>query len=204
MNLSGFVSTILTSAAGLKYPLLFVGSIIEGPILFFVSGILLKMKVVSLIPLFIALMCGDLVGDVAWYYIGHFFAEPAIRKKGKFIGLTAENIAKAKEYFVQKHETILFTSKATLGYGTSMGTLVILMTAGITGIPIPRFLWLNALGEIILLTIFISSGYLFGGLLDTVDKDLKVAVIVGFVIICCALFYGFTRYIKGKKNLIEN
>lgn len=198
MNLPAFALKIITATAGVKYPLLFVGSVIEGPILFFASGILLKMGAVSLFPLFIALMAGDLTGDIIWYYIGRNFAEPMMKKNGKFIGMSPENFEKTKEVFTKSHGQILFTSKATLGYGTSIGTLFILMTAGITRVPLGKYLKLNALGEVILLSIFITSGYLFGKILGTVEKDLRISATIVSAIIVLTLGYGFSRYWKNR------
>ena len=200
MNIASFLAYVGAAAWSVKYPLFFLGSIIEGPILFFVSGILLSTQAVSLVPLCIALLLGDLVGDVAWYYSGRYVAEPAMHKKGKFIGMTPDVLENAKRLFDKSHEKILFISKSTLGFGTSIGTLLILMTAGITRVPMRKFILLNALGECVLLGIFLTAGYLYGGAVNTVAKDLKIAFIIGSAVVFLGAFYGFTRYIRSEEK----
>ena len=146
MDLPPIVLSALAAVASLKYPLFFVGAIIEGPILFMIGGFLLRLGLVSLAPLFIAFMLGDLVGDVIWYGLGHWVAGPMMRRHGHFLSLTPERLERVKALFSKHHEKILFISKATLGFGTSVGTLVILLTAGVSRVSLRKFILLNAAG----------------------------------------------------------
>lgn len=198
MNLPPFLLQALTLAATVKYPLLFLGAIIEGPVLFVASGFFLHLGLVSLLPLFLALLAGDLVGDAAWYYIGYFFAEPMMRKHGKFFSLTPVAVEKAKALFSRHRGKILFISKATLGFGTSVGTLVVLMTAGVTRVPLAKYLLLNALGEIVLLTLLISAGYLFGSLYGSIADSFKIVSLMGSGAVVLLLVFGFGRFVKGR------
>ncbi len=178
-----------------KYVLIFFGAIIEGPILMIASGFLLHLGVFSAVPLFAALLAGDLVGDVIWYYFGYFFAEPILKRHGHFLSVTPELLEKTKELFHRYHARILLISKITMGFGMALGTL---MAAGITRIPFRTYMFLNALGELILITWMLSIGYFFGQLYPYVADSFKVAFIIGIIIIAIIFVYGFSRYVRSK------
>lgn len=185
----------LTFTAKIKYILLFVGALVEGPILMVVSGFLLRYEVFSPVPLYIALIGGDLVGDVLWYYLGYFFAEPLIRNHGKFIGVTPELFEKAKGLFSKYHEKILVISKLTLGFGFAVG---ILMVAGVTRVNFRKYMLINILGEFILVAMLLSFGYFFGELYRRVANDFKIVFIVILSALVLAVFYGISKYFRKR------
>ncbi len=189
----------LSLAGYFKYPLIFVGAIVEGPILTVASGFLLHQGVFDLILVYILLVTGDIVGDVIWYYIGYFFAVPVLRKHGKFLSLTPERFEKIKSIFHRHHSVILFVSKITMGFGMALGTL---MTAGAARIPLRTFLFYNTLGEFIYVGVLMLFGYYVGYLYTTIASDFKIIfLIVIFALVALAL-YGFSQYIKNKASEI--
>ena len=80
-----FLTGLLGFASYFRYPLIGVGVIFEGPVLMVASGLLYRTGFFELTPLFIAILIGDLVGDVFWYVVGRYFADPILKKQGKFI-----------------------------------------------------------------------------------------------------------------------
>ena len=52
----------------------------EGPYLSLVLGVVLKFGYFSFIPVYLALMFGDLIGDVFWYYVGYFYGHGFIKR----------------------------------------------------------------------------------------------------------------------------
>jgi membrane protein DedA with SNARE-associated domain len=113
-NIPVFLTYSLNAVIYLKYVLVFIGAIVEGPILMVVSGFLLHEGAFGLVPLFLALVLGDLVGDVVWYYIGYYFADKFIEKHGRLFGLTIPTFEKAKKFFFKHHIKILLAAITTI------------------------------------------------------------------------------------------
>ncbi|MFA6585970.1 MAG: DedA family protein [Candidatus Paceibacterota bacterium] len=175
-----------------------MGTVIEGPILMVAAGILIHNKFFDLVPAFIVIITGDLLGDIIWYYIGYFFAEPFLRNYGKFFKITPEIFERAKKVFNQHHEKILFISKITIGLGMSLATL---MAAGATHTSLKKYLMLNFLGEVILVSVLLSIGYFFGQLYNSIDNTLKIYFVIGTFTVIGLLIYYFIKY--ARNILIE-
>jgi membrane-associated protein len=191
--LSLIFSHALELAVRFKYPLIFWGAVIEGPILTVASGFLLHQGAFDLFLLYLTLVAGDLLGDVGWYYIGYFFAEPVVRKHGRFLGVTPELFEKVKIIFHKKHSAILFVSKITMGFGMALGTL---MAAGAVKIPLKIFIFYNALGEFVYVGILMLLGYYFGSFYSEIASGFKLLSVFAILVISGAVFYGFSYYIR--------
>jgi membrane protein DedA with SNARE-associated domain len=178
-----------------KYLLIFLGAIIEGPILTVASGFLLRQGIFNPLFLFLALATGDLTADIGWYYIGYFFAEPALKKHGKFLGLTPDLFEKIKSIFYKKHSVILFISKITMGFGLALGTL---MVAGAIRISLRSYLFYNTLGEIIYVGLLMFLGYYLGQLYGTISTGLELISLLGTFLAIGLAIYGFAQYIKSQ------
>lgn len=198
MSFDSLIPNFLLFLTSYKYILLFLGVIIEGPILMVASGFFILLGYFDLIPVFFVILAGDLIGDTIWYYIGYFFAGPFIKKYGKFIKITPEMFEKSKELFHKYHTNILLISKVTIGFGMSLATL---MAAGATHIPFKKYFALNFIGEIILLSILLSVGYFFGQLYNSISEAFR-----NYFIICITIILGTSLYyfIKKTKKIIIN
>ena len=185
-----------TFTATFKYLLLFLGVIIEGPILMVASGFLLRVGVFEPLPLYIVIILGDLAGDIFWYSVGKRFVQPIFeRHEGYFLGISYEKFERIKMLFDKYHESILFISKITLGFGLALGTLIV---AGATRVPFKKYLALNFLGEVVLVSSMLLIGYLFGELYVSIQKDLKIISLIGAVALVLISGYGFVRFVKTK------
>lgn len=191
--------SVLNYAIGLtvtfKYLFLFLGTIVEGPVLMVASGFLLHLGVFSPIPLYFVLIFGDIFADIIWYFIGMYFAEPVFRKHGRFLSVTPEMFEKIKVLFMKYHEKILIFSKLTLGFGFAIGTLIV---AGATRVPFKKYLLLNIAGEFILVAALLYVGYFFAELYKYIEDGLKAFFVIGIAILVISCVYGFTKFMKNK------
>jgi membrane protein DedA with SNARE-associated domain len=178
-----------------KYVLIFVGGVIEGPILTVATGFLLHSDLFELLPLFLALALGDLAGDAVWYWVGRRFAGPVLEKHGRFMTLTPEMYEKIKEKFHKHHSLILFTSKLTMGFGMA---LAMLMTAGASKIPFRSYMFWNALGETIYLAALLSLGYFLGNLYGAIEKGFKTFFVVTSAAMILGGLYLFSSYLRKR------
>ena len=167
--------------------------IFEGPIVMVASGFLYRQGFFEFVPMFTTICIGDLAADVGWYSLGYFFGEPFLKKHGHFFSVTPENFEKAKALFHKYHTKILLVSKMTLGLGMS---LAVLMAAGASKVPFRMYIILNAIGEIVLVSILLILGYFFGNLYSLIDKGFKGLFLFGFVAFIAILTYGFANYMK--------
>lgn len=178
-----------------KYILVFIGVILEGPFLMIASGFLLHKGAFTFLPLFTALVLGDLLADVSWYYIGRYFLDTFVNKYGHFLGVTPEIATKSKELFHKYHGRILFISKITLGFGMALATL---MVAGASRVPLRKFLVLNFWGECILVAVLMMIGYFFGQLYSSIVEGFRTVFLVGAAALSVCLVLWFSKYMKAK------
>jgi membrane protein DedA with SNARE-associated domain len=191
------LNNILGFASYYRYPLIAIGTIFEGPILMIASGFLYRTGFFAIVPLFIAILIGDLVGDVIWYVAGRYFAHPILSKKGKFVGITPERFEKINELFSKYHEKILIFSKLTLGLGFAVG---ILAAAGMAKVPFKKYMIINIIGEFFLVAVLLSVGYFFGQVYLNISDNFKIGFLITVAVLVLSSFYFFSRYISKKSR----
>ncbi len=183
-----------------KYPALVVLSFFEGPYIMMLSGLLIKLGVLMLIPAFIALSIGDLIADVVWYYVGYYFGNQFVHRFGKFFDITTESIESMKRLFLNHKKKILLGSKVTAGFGLSLATLV---TAGMVRAPFGEYMLLNLFGQFVWTAVMLSVGYLFGNLYLVIDNVLGKIFIVGLALVALYLLLRLSRRLgrRAKESL---
>lgn len=199
--LPGILAYILTVPAFATYGVVIVAAIIEGPIVFFLSGFLVHLGVLSLVPAFISLMVGDLIGDALWYLVGYRYGHSFIRKFGKYVGVSEDKIEKVTTIF-KKHDTkILMLSKLTNGFGLS---LAVLITAGMTRLRFTTFLIYNALGEVVWAGLLVGAGYFFGQWYTQVNSWVgRLGILFGIAVVV-VLFIQWNKYMRTKSDVWES
>jgi membrane protein DedA with SNARE-associated domain len=158
-------------------------------------GFLWRLGTFDLIPLYFALMSGDLLADIGWYLVGFYWGHPFIKRFGKFFSITDDSLKRALDLFHKYHERILIISKLTMGFGFALVTLI---TAGMSKVPFKKYLAFNIVGEMIWTAILMAVGYFFGNLYYTVDKGFRLVTVAGGVIILMAAIYGFSKFARKQ------
>ena len=200
IDLPGFLEQALLFTSTFKYVLVFLGTVIEGPVIMLAGGFLVHLGVFDALPLYCTILVADLTGDVLWYWVGYRFAEPFMKKHGHFLSVTPEVFEKVKGLFHKYHERILILSKMTIGFGFALATLIV---AGATHVPFRKYMIINVIGEAILVTVLMSIGYSFAEIYKYVDDGLKVGFAVGVLIVLTLVIYGFTGYMKNRVSKIK-
>lgn len=178
-----------------KYFIMIPLTVVEGPIIMFVSGILLRLGFLSLLPAYITLIVGDLIGDILWYGAGYHWGEPFVRKFGKYVSITEDGMKTAEEIFHRHKDKILIVSKLTMGFGFSP---VILLTAGIVRIPFRRYIILNVIGQFFWVAFLLSFGYFFAHVYSSLADNFSRITIITLFVVLLLLLFGFGKYIRGK------
>ena len=194
-------SSLLSLFLIYKYPIIFLATIVEGPIIMAMAGLIIRLGLAGFWPIYITLMVADLTGDTIWYGVGYYFAHPVTEKYGKYFGLTPKIIARTKEIFQSHPKKILFLSKITFGFGFPLAILVV---AGMSKISFKKYISSLFFGQFIFTGILIYVGYFFGDFYVTLNKDLKFISIVAFLVFIALVTTGIRSYLKNRNMETEN
>jgi len=106
-------------------------------------------------------LVGTLAGSVPWYYLGRLVNEKKLsnffEKRGKYIGITSNDLAKSKRWFEKYGVSLVFWGRLVPGIRT-----LISVPAGMELMPIKKFLIWTTLGSLIWVTILTYAGFVFG------------------------------------------
>lgn len=185
------LAPLLSFAEVTKYPLFFAGAYIEGTVVMLTGGVLLHLGEVAFWPLYAALILGDVLSDIMWYWIGYFGARPFMMRWGFVVNATPEIIAKLERRFHKYHLRILIISKLTMGFGLAAA---ILATAGMLRVSFLRYCVINIAGSFVWVGFVVFVGYNFGNILELVPGDYQIIFVVGAI----TAFFLALRYINGK------
>lgn len=178
-----------------KYLIIIPAAVVQGPIISFISGFLVRLGLLGFFYTYICLMVGELIGDVAWYWVGRRWGMIFIKKFGKYVSVTEKNIAMVKNMFDKHHAKILIISKLTTGFGFAP---VVLFTAGMTKVPFLRYMTLNFFGQFIWTAMLMSLGFFIGHLYESFNSIIERVSIFAIVVGCLFLIIGFGKYLQGR------
>jgi membrane protein DedA with SNARE-associated domain len=74
------------------------------------------------------------------------------------------------------------------------------MAAGMSKVPLKKFVVLNFLGGLVWTAFLMSLGYVFGNIYQQVSEGLRIATIVFYLVIFLLAIQGFSRYMRKKIN----
>jgi membrane protein DedA with SNARE-associated domain len=201
-NLQETLLWLFTVHPIIVYAVIIILACAEGPILSVISGTLIRLGFFPLIPIYLALMAGDLIGDVFWYFMGYRFGRNFISRFGDRFGVTENKVQKISKLFHKHKNKILFINKLTMGFGFAIATLV---TAGIAKIPFKQYISINAIGQLFWTGLLIILGY-FVGQAYTMIADVfgvfgKIAIVVALLAIAYAL-HEYKKYMTRRADLL--
>ena len=184
---------LVTSHPYFVYFIIIVLACAEGPILSLIVGVLVKLGYFSFIPMYLALMFGDVLGDAGWYWVGRRYGHAFIKRFGKYFSVTEEGVIKVTKIFHKYKHHILIISKITNGFGFALVTLI---TAGLVKIPFLKYVGINIIGQFVWTGLLIGVGYFFGDAYMKVDSIIgKLSIFALFVVIFVA-FMGYKKYLR--------
>lgn len=178
-----------------RYVIVVPVAIFEGPLLMMISGLLVRTGFFYFTPLYLCLMLGDVFGDVLWYWIGRTLGHRFVRKYGKYVSITEENIARVEKIFHTYPNSILVISKLTMGFGFA---LVTLFTAGLVKIPFKKYLALNLVGQFAWTAILMGIGYFLGNFYVALNNKLGAISTAAGILIVFGLLWGGGRYVRQR------
>jgi membrane protein DedA with SNARE-associated domain len=201
-NLQGMLFWLFIDHPVIVYAIIIFLACAEGPILSVISGTLMRLGFFPFLPIYLALMVGDLIADVFWYFMGYRFGNQFVSRFGDRFGVTEAKVRKVSKIFHKHKHKILFINKLTMGFGFAIATLV---TAGIAKIPFKTYMLINIIGQVFWTGFLIILGYFVGqayAIITDVFGDLgKVALVVALLAIAYAL-HEYKKYMTRRADLL--
>lgn len=156
------------------------------------AGFTVAQGEMQLVPAIAAGVIGTMLGALPWYYIGKLVGEVRLKQwadqYGKWLGITSDDIEKAKHWFMRHGAKTVFFCRMVPGVRT-----LISLPAGFCEMPIGTFLIYSTLGTIGWVGLLTFAGYLLGDNYELVDTYLGssskyillalVLVFVGWVVL---------------------
>jgi len=163
------------------YPMILVGSLLEGQPVMLFGGFAAHRGYLDLIPwVILAGAVGNFLGFQAWFLAGRKFGRPLLERRAQW----AARVEKVQDW-LGRFETLLIVGIRFMPGFDTVGTVAI----GMSRVSAQRFTVLNALGALIWAAILASGGYLLGNLLELVLGDLAMIekpLLIGIVVLTVA------------------
>ena len=143
-------------------------------------------------------LLGTIAGSLPWYYLGKLVNEKRLSnfldKKGKYFGITSDDLAKSKRWFDKYGVSLVFWGRLVPGIRT-----LISVPAGMELMSLKKFLVWTTLGSLIWVTLLTYAGYIFGEnylIIETyldkikyIVKPILIFIIIYFLIKLCLRIY---------------
>jgi membrane protein DedA with SNARE-associated domain len=172
-------------------------AIIEGPIITVISAFLVSQGYFNPFIMYFVLILGDIIGDVLYYVLGRFGKKSFLIKWGHKFGVTNERILKIQDHFhVHSGKTLLFGK-----WFHSVGS-VILISAGISGMSIWKFIFYNLIGSLPKTLVLFLIGYYLGHAYEKINSYIDIFVVITLSMV--AISVGVYLYFKYKKRRTNN
>jgi membrane protein DedA with SNARE-associated domain len=193
--MTGVETALLSWIIQYRYFLIIPLTTIEGPLVMLAGGVFVRLGVFDLIPMYFALMAGDLIGDIGWYAVGYHWGRPFVDRFGHYFSIDQKMVAILEGFFQRWRDAILIISKLTMGFGFAGVTL---FTAGLTKVPFRRYLLLNVVGEFFWTAFLMSIGYFFTDLYVRINTIFSRVSVIAVALLFFAFVFGVGRYIRAE------
>lgn len=131
-------------------------AVIEGPVVSVVTGFVVARGYLDWYWALCLLVCGDVLGDAIYYWIGRRGGTPLARI-GRIVGLRGGISPELRHELRQHAGKMLLIGKWTHAIGA-----VVLIGSGVLRVPLPRFLLINLLATIPKSAMLLGLGYFAG------------------------------------------
>ena len=177
---------------------------IPSEVILLFSGFFSTYTNLSVFYMILASTIGSLFGAIVLYYIGKIFNKNRLKKIvrskiGKILFLKEKDIDKADEWFDKKGDKCVFFCRFV-----PIVRSLISVPAGMSEMPMLKFIVYTICGSMIWNTVLICAGYKLGDnwkyFLSILDKY-KLLVIIIFIIVFIYVIIKFYRKRRKSKNI---
>jgi len=137
---------------------------------------------------------GSVAGAVVGYYIGAWGGRPLLDRYGRYVGIGADDLDRADRWFDRWGGWAVF-----FGRMVPLVRTFVSYPAGISRMPMPRFLLFTTLGSVPWNLGLIYAGFLVGENYPVIEETIKpyeyviYAIVIGLVLLLVARFWWSKR-----------
>lgn len=189
MSLAGIIHILIRFG----YPLIFLITIFEGPIVTVISSFLASLGYFNVITVYAVVISADMTADILWYLLGYFGRRHFIERYGHYIGITTERITKLERHFLSHAGKTIFLAKITHAIG-----LPFIIAVGMAQVRFKTFFSYSFWATLPKSLIFVLLGYYAGRSYQKINivlKDFTIVVIM-LVITFGILYYFHQKYME--------
>jgi membrane-associated protein len=160
-------SFLIAYGSGLLLPL----AVIEGPIVSVLAGFLSARGYFLWYWALGLLVCGDLIGDLIYYYLGRTAGTP-LAVLGRRFGLRSTPSPELQRKLERSATKMLFIGKWTHSIG-----FLVLVASGMLRLPLAKFMLVNLLATLPKSALLFAIGYFAAGYLPVFEHHAVLATI---------------------------
>lgn len=166
------------------------------------AGFLVANGELNLIITIIAATIGSVLGAIVLYYLGLWLEDHVIlnfvRRYGKWFTVTEEEFTRVLELFKKRGEWIVL-----FGRVIPIVRSLISVPAGMSKMPLGRFVLFTAIGSTVWNTLLVVAGYLLGAnweqILEIIDQYQDIVIIVGAVAVVAFVVWR-VMVVRGRRS----
>jgi membrane-associated protein len=162
-------------------------AVIEGPVVSIITGFLAARLYFPWYWAFALLVCGDLIGDLLYYWIGRTAGTP-LAALGRRFGERFVPGRELQEDLSRNVNKMLFVGKWTHSVG-----FLVLIGSGMLRVPLARFAFVNLLATLPKSAVLFGIGFFAGGYYKLVEGHAVLAAIMLFVVGSLAILFIVRR-----------
>ncbi len=159
----------LPSIAFLPYCILGLCAMAEGPIATLMGGAATSSGLLLPLPVYIAVVVGDLAADMGWYSLGRFSKKEWLMRLGPKVGIEPQRIEHLTRGIQNYAPRLLFLAKLTVGF-----PIPTLIATGLSRVPVRRWVGMLVLGELIKSAALVFTGYLYARAIHQTSMGVQV------------------------------
>lgn len=176
-----------------------MGVPVPGETILIAAGILAQRGSLDLGDAILFGILGAVIGDQIGYWIGREGGRPFVLRRGRYLLITPERLARAEAFFARHGGKAVFMARFVTGLRT-FGALV----AGISRMRWPTFLLYNALGGAAWATAAVLAGYLLGGSIGLVERWAgRATVLLALLLVLGAVLYLGYRWVRDHPEPVR-
>lgn len=192
------LSTFVANSSSLSfftYFLVYLATLVEGPIATLAGGALSSSGLLLPIPVYFSVVLGNLTADLGWYTLGRLGKVNWLARIGSRFGFDLNRIDQLINSIHVHAPRLLFLSKFTTGF-----PIPALIATGMGKVPVRRWIAGLVLGELTKSAILISAGYFFSRAIDQTQGAVRIILWGTTIILCLGGFVWFKFHKKSDKK----
>jgi len=174
-----FILTPITESV-LPYLAMGLTTLLEDLLSNLAAGITISEVYLRPIPVFVALVIGNLTADIAWYNLGRYFQLDRIKRLAHRLKLDLQLIDDISLEIQQHAPRFLFMAKFTVGLMVPS-----LIATGLNKVPVRRWIGMLVLAELIRSSMFVTLIFLYASAIGKASREMQsiFLTVTAFVVI---------------------